>query len=127
MSPTNDVIAAWALALVFPAVLFITALYVRQMQSLEYEPARTAQRILTWYSAHSQIGLWVLLVTLPLAAFIAGSAALLRTWRDNQQLQDVTWRALNAIPKHLPAEIIAAATLAAAGVLAMIAGHLLRK
>lgn len=127
MSLTNDVIAAWGLALVFPAVLFVTALFVRQVQSLRYEPARTAERIVTWYAAHPQVGLWILLVTLPLAVFITGSAALLRTWRENPQLQEITWRGLNAIPEHLPAVLIGAATLASAGVLTMIATHLLRE
>jgi len=127
MSLTNDVIAAWALALVCPAVLFVTALFLRQVPPLDSEPARTAERIVTWYAAHPQLALWVLLLLLPLSAFILGSAALLRTWADNPQLRDYAWRALAAIPAHWPAVSIGGATLLSAGVLAMITAHLMRE
>lgn len=125
MSLTNDVIAAWALALVGPAVLFVAALFLRQVPPPESEPARTAERIVTWYATHPQLALWVLLLLLPLAAFLLGSAALMRTWGDNPQLQYYTWRALAAIPAHWPAVSIGGATLLAAGVLAMITPHLM--
>ncbi len=126
MSFTNDVIAALALALICPAVLFVTALFLRQLP-LESEPARSAERIVTWYAAHPQLALWVLLLLLPLSAFILGSAALLRTWGDNPHLRDYTWRALAAIPAHWPAMSIGGATLVSAGVVAMITAHLLRE
>ena len=125
MSLTNDVIAAWAFALVGPAILFITALFLRQVPPPGSEPARTADRIVRWYAAHPQLALWVLLLLLPLSAFILGSAALLRTWGDNPQLQDFTWRALAAIPAHWPAMSIGGATLLSAGVLIMITAHLM--
>src|SRR6187549_1715161 len=79
MSLTNDVIAAWALALVCPALVFVTALCVRRVQQFESEPARTAERIVAWFAAHPQFGLWVVLLLFPLSAFILGSGALLRT------------------------------------------------
>ena len=127
MGFTNDVIAALALALVCPSVLFVTALFFRQMAPLESEPARSADRIVTWYAAHPQLALWVLLLLLPVSAFVLGSAALLRTWGDNPQLQNFTWRALAEIPEHWPAMSIGAATLVSAGVLAMITAHLFRE
>jgi ABC-type Fe3+ transport system permease subunit len=127
MSFTNDVIAALALALVFPAVLFVTALVLRQVSPRESGPARSAERILTWYAAHAQLALWVLLFLFPLSAFVLGSAALLRTWGDNPRLQDVTWRALAAIPAHWPAMSIGGATLLAAAVMVMITAHLMRE
>ena len=40
----------------------------------------------------------MLLFLLPLSSLVLGTAALLRTWGDNPRLQDVTWRALAAIP-----------------------------
>lgn len=125
MGLTNDVIAAWALALVGPAVLFVTALFIRRVPPPESEPARTAERIVTWYAAHPQFALWVLLLLLPLSAFILGSAALLRTWDENPELRHYTWRALAAIPAHWPAVSIGGATLLSAAVLAMITGHLM--
>jgi hypothetical protein len=124
MSLTNDVIAACAAALVGPAVLFVAALLLRQVPPPESQPARTADRIVTWYAAHPQFALWVLLFLLPLSAFLLGSVALLRTWGDNPKLQYYTWRALAEIPEHWPALSIGGATLLAAGVLAMITGHL---
>ena len=124
MSLTNDVIAACALALVGPGVLFVAALYLRQVPPPDSAPARTAERIVRWYAAHPQFALWVLLFLLPLSAFLLGSAALLRTWANNPELQYYTWRALAEIPEHWPAFSIGGATLLSAGVLAMITAHL---
>ena len=127
MSLTNDVIAIWALALVCPAVLFVAALCLRQVPPPHAEPARTAERIVRWYAAHPQLALWVLLVLLPLSAFILGSAGLLRTWADNPQLRDYAWRAVAAIPAHWPAVSIGVATVLSAGLLTMITAHLMRE
>jgi hypothetical protein len=127
MSFTNDVIAAWALALLCPAVLFVISLFLRQVPPRESEPARSADRIVTWYAAHPQLALWVLLFLFPLSSFILGSAALLRTWGDNPRLQDVTWRALAAIPAHWPAMSIGGATLLSGALLVMITAHLMRE
>jgi hypothetical protein len=124
MSLTNDVIAAWALALVGPAVLFVAALSLRQVLPPESQPARTADRIVKWYAAHPLFALWVLLLLLPVSTFLLGSAALMRTWDNNPELQYYTWRVLTEIPEHWPALSIGGATLLAAGVLAMITGHL---
>ena len=124
MSITNDVIAAWALALVGPAVVFVAALLIRQVSPPESRPARTADRIVKWYAAHPQFALWVLLLLLPVSTFVLGSVALLRTWDNNPLLQYYTWRALAEIPEHWPALSIGGATLLATGVLAMITGHL---
>ena len=124
MSLSNVVIAAWALAVVGAAVFFVAALLIRQVPPPESQPARTADRIVKWYAAHPQLALWVLLLLLPLSAFLLGSVALLRTWGDNPKLQYYTWRALTEIPEHWPALSIGGATLTAAGVLAMITTHL---
>jgi cytochrome b561 len=124
MALTNDVIAALASALVGPAVLFVAALFLRQVRPPESKPARTAARIVRWYAAHPQLALWVLLLLLPISAFLLGSVALLRTWGDNPRLQYYTWRALTEIPEHWPALSIGGTTLLAAGVLAMITTHL---
>ena len=44
MGFTNDVVAAFALALVGPAVLFVTALFIRQLPLPDSQPTRTADR-----------------------------------------------------------------------------------
>jgi hypothetical protein len=69
--------------------------------------------------------LWVLLLLLPLSAFILGSAALLRTWGENPQFKSYAWRVLAAIPAHWPAVSIGGATLLSLGVLVMITAHLM--
>lgn len=125
MGFTNDVIAAWALLLVGPAVLFVTALFVRRVPPPGSQPARTAERIVRWYAAHPQLGLWGFLFLLPLSSFLLGIAALLRTWGDNAELRHYTWRALAAIPAHWPAFSIGAATLVAGALLVMITAHLM--
>ena len=125
MGLTNDVIAAWALALIGPAILFVVALFVSRVPPPESQPARTANRIVKWYAAHPQLALWVLLLALPLAALILGSAALLRTWGENPTLRYWAWRALEEIPEHWPALSIGGATLLAFGVLVMITSHLM--
>jgi len=124
MSLTNDVIAVWAFALVGPAVLFVTALFLRQVPPAHREPARSADRIVSWFAAHPQLSLWVLLLMLPFGAFVLGSVALVRTWADNPQLQYYTWRALAEIPEHWPAMSIGGATLLAAAVLVTMTAHL---
>jgi hypothetical protein len=46
---TRRWIAATELTLIFPAALFMTALFVRNLQPQQYEPAHTAQQIVMWY------------------------------------------------------------------------------
>lgn len=125
MSLTNDVIAASALTLVGPAVLFVAALFLRQVPPPHSQPARTADRIVRWYAAHPQFALWVLLLLLPFAAFLLGTGALLRTWGENPQLRQYVWRALAEIPEHWPAFSIGGATLLSLAVLVMITAHLM--
>jgi hypothetical protein len=120
----NDVVAAWAFALVGPALVFFAALLLRQVPPPESQPARTADRIVRWYAAHPQFALWVLLFLLPLSTVLLGTAALMRTWGNNWKLQYYAWRALEEIPEHWPALSIGAVTILAAAVLAAITGHL---
>jgi hypothetical protein len=125
MSLPNDVIAAGALALVCPAVLFVTALFLRQVLPRESEPARSAERIVAWYAAHPQLSLWVLLFLLPLSSLVLGTAGLLRTWNENPHFSGYAWRVLAAIPNHWPAMSIGGATLLSAAVVVMITAHLM--
>jgi len=116
-------IAAAELLLIFPAVLFMTALFVRNWQPEQYEPAHTAQRIVTWYAARPRLGLWVLLIASPLAVLVAGSATLLRTWNDDAALRQATRHTGAAIRAPLATVLVAGATLTAACVLAIVAVH----
>ena len=123
MDRVSRALAATELLLVFPAVLFMTALFVRNIQPLEYEPAHTAQRIIDWYATHPPIGLWVLLMALPLTALVSGGAALVKRWRREAELREATWRMLEMIRAHLATLLIALATLTAGGILAIVALH----
>lgn len=123
MASPKRIIAAAELLLIFPASLFITALFVRNLQPPQYEPARTAQRIVTWYSARPRVGLWVLLMALPLAVLIAGCGTLLRNWNNDVELRQSARQTLAAIRAHLAMLLVAAATLAAGAVLAIVALH----
>ena len=125
MTFTNDVNAFWAIALVVPAVLFVSALFLRQLPRPGSHPARIADRIVRWYAAHPQFALWVLLLGLPLAAFVLGGSTLLRTWGENPQLRYWAWRVVEEIPEHWPAMTVGGATLVSASLLVTITAHLM--
>jgi hypothetical protein len=128
MVPANDVVAACGIVLIGPAILFVAALVVRQAAAPDGRPARTAERIVTWYAMHPQLSLWVLLLLLPLSSFMLGSATLLRTWVDNPHLQDKllywAWRAMEETQEHWPAVSVGGATLVSLALLVMITAHL---
>ena len=125
MNIAKRAIAATELLLIFPAALFMTALFVRNLQPLQYEPAHTAQRIVTWYAARPRIGLWVLLIALPLAVLVTGCGTLLRRWNHEVELRQAAWQTLAAIRAHLATLLVAGATLTAGAVLAIVALHML--
>jgi hypothetical protein len=125
MNLPKRAIAATELLLIFPAALFMTALFVRNVQPLQYEPAHTAQRIVMWYAARPHIGLWGLLIALPLVVLVTGCGTLLRSWSDEVQLRQATLQTLTAIRAHLAALMVAGATVTAGGVLAIVALHVL--
>jgi hypothetical protein len=118
-------IATTELLLIFPAVLFMTALFVRNLQPPQYEPAHTAHQIVTWYAARPRIGLWGLLVALPLAVLVTGCGTLLRGWSHETELRQAARHTLATLRAHLAMLLVAAATLAAGGVLAIVALHVL--
>ena len=118
-------VAALELLFVFPAVLFMSALFARSVQPLQYEPAHTAQRIVDWYAARPHVGLWVLLIALPLAVVVIGSATLMREWHRNQELRVATLGAIGFIRSQVPSILIAGATAMAGGILAIVALHVL--
>jgi hypothetical protein len=101
------------IALLLPAALFMLALIFRGLTSGVLEPAASAAgQIVTWY-ADRLWTLWILLILLPLIAALAGGSALLSRPGRPERVRDAA----------LPA--IAGATLAAAGILAVVAVHVL--
>ncbi len=123
LSTMKRSIAAAELLLISPAVVFMTALVVRHLPA-QYEPAHTAQRIVMWYSGKHWT-LWVLLISLPLAVLVIGCAHLLQSSNEGVELRQAVRQPLAAIHAHLATLLIAAATLTAGGVLAVVAVHML--
>jgi hypothetical protein len=123
MNAIKRTIAIIELLLVFPAALFMTALFVRNIQPVPYEPARSARRLVEWFSARPLLGLDVFLIAMPFAAFVIGCAAVLRAWRSDAELRQAALETFAAIRAHLAALLIAGATLIALGILAIVAMH----
>jgi hypothetical protein len=124
MNALKRTIAATELLLVLPAALFMTALFVRNLQPSPYEPATTARHLVEWFSAHPPLGLQVFLIALPFAAFIVGCATLLGSWRRDAELRQVTVKTLAAVRAHLATVLIAGATLMAGCSLAIVFLHM---
>lgn len=118
-------IAAAEVVLIFPAVLFMTALFVRNLQPQQYQPAHAAQAIVDWFAARMHLGLWVLLIGLPLAVLVIGAATLRASWRKNAELRQAAHAAFAVVRSQWPALLVAITTLAAAGILGIVALHVL--
>lgn len=120
-----SLLAALELLLVFPAVLFMTALFTRSIQPTQFEPAHTAQLIVDWYAARTHLGLWLFLIALPLAVLIIGAITLLRSWRRDPDLRDAAGRFLAIIRTHAATLLIACTTATAFCILSIVALHLI--
>jgi hypothetical protein len=94
------------------------------LQLLQYEPAHTAQQIVTWYSVRHWT-LWVLLISLPFAALLTGCVTLLRNLNLGTEERQTARHSSATIPTRLLTRIIVAATLAAGLILAIVALHML--
>jgi hypothetical protein len=106
-------IAAMELVLILPSALFMTALVVRNLPPPHYDAAQTAQRLVMWYAGRMWT-LWVLLLALPLAALVTGCATLLHARQSLAQIR-----------ANLATLFVAAATLTAGGILAVVILHML--
>ena len=118
-------IAATELLLIFPAALFMTALFVRNLQPQPLEPAHTAQTIVMLYSSRPHIGLWVFLMALPFIVLMTGTLALVRNWTADAQLRQAARETVVAVRGHFATFLIACTTLASAVILAIVALHAL--
>ena len=116
-------LAAAQVLLMFPAILFMGALVVRQLSPLQHEPAHTAHRIVMWYAGRMWT-LWALLITLPLAVLVTGCVTLLRSWSNVPELPYRAQQGLAAIYADRPMLCIAMMTLTAGVVLAIVAIHM---
>lgn len=117
-------IAVMELVLILPAALFMTALTLRNLQPLQYEPARSAQQLVMWYAGRMWT-LWILLLGLPFLVLVSGCAELLRNWNRDSVLPLTSWRSLAMLRAHLATPFIAATTLIAGVILAIVVLHIL--
>ena|ERR1700730_13306468 len=111
------------LLLIFPSVLFMGALVVRGQQPLHNEPAHTAQQLVMWYGARMWT-LWVLLIALPFAVLVTGCVTLARNWREDMKLPQAAQQTLAAIRADRTMLLVAATTLTAGVILAIVALHM---
>jgi len=118
-------VATLEILLVFPAILFMIALFLRNVQPAPYEPAQTARHLVDWFAARPHIGLDLFLIALPFSALVIGATTMLRTWRSDPQLRQVASDTLAAVHAHLSTLLIAAATLVAAAILSIVALHMI--
>ena len=116
---TKRAIAATELLLLFPAALFMAAVFLRNLLPLD-DPSNIAQHFVMWYSVRPWT-LWALLIGLPLAVLLTGCATLLRSWSADGALR----QAFAAARVHLAMLLVAGATLTAAGILIIVALHML--
>ena len=117
-------LATAELLLISPAALFMSAIVIRRLQPLQYELAQSAQHLVMWYAGRIWT-LWVFLLVLPLIALVTGCATLLYGWNHDSALSHTVRQSLGLIRTHLATLFIAATTLAAAGILAIVALHML--
>jgi hypothetical protein len=120
MRTIKPTVAIFELLLVFPAVLFMIALFLREVQPL----AQTGH-LVDWFSQHVVLGLYVFLVAMPLTAFIAGSAILLRAWRRDLAFRRAALQTLDIARAHAAPMLIAGTTFLAASILAIVAMHMI--
>jgi hypothetical protein len=118
------IIAVMELVLIFPAALFMTALALRNLAPLPNEPARIAQQLVMWYAGRIWT-LWVLLLGLPFVVLVSGSAEMLRSWSRGIVLPLTSRKSLAMVPAHLESLLIAATTLIAGVILAIVVLHVL--
>lgn len=120
MRTIKPAVAIVELLLVFPAALFMTALFLREVQPL----AQTG-RLVDWFSHHTILGLYVFLIAMPLAALVAGCAAVRLSWLSDTEFRRDSLAIFAIAGAHWTALLVAGATLMAAGILAIVALHMI--
>jgi hypothetical protein len=125
MKMIKRAIAVVEVVLVFPAALFMAALFLRNCQPPPYEPAQLARRLVDWFSVRPFLCLDIFLIAMPLAAFVIGCATVLRGWRSDAKLRAAATEMVAVVRAHAAALLVAGATVVAAGILGIVALHLI--
>ena len=116
------IVAFLELVLILPAVVFMTSLALRNLRSLQHEPAHGAQQLVMWYAGRMWT-LWFLLLGLPFIAFVSGCAELMRNWNRDIVVPPTSLKSLARA--HLDSVFIATTTLIAGVILAIVVLHVL--
>jgi hypothetical protein len=116
-------IAALELTLLFPAALFMISLLVRELAPLAFQPAHAAEQVVLWYAGRLWT-LWVLLLALPFAVLVTGCATLWQERMSGTTLLRAVRQSLSTSRSNLATCIVAAATLAAGVILAIVVLHM---
>jgi hypothetical protein len=125
MRTFTRLVAAIQLALIFPAALFMTAVFVGTGGPPQYDLAHVAQRLVMWYSARMWT-LWLLLLAFPFAVLVTGCVTLLRNWNRDVELPHAARQTLaTMIPAPLATFFVAGTTLTSAAILAIVVVHML--
>jgi hypothetical protein len=117
-------VAAMQLALIVPAALFLAAVLVGAGDTPQYELAHAARQLVGWYAGRTWT-LWLLLLALPFAVVISGATTLLWTWNYDAELPPLVRQSLANIPAPLATLVVAGTTMTSAGILAVVALHML--
>jgi len=125
MKTISRTTAAAELLLIFPAVLFMTSLFARGIQPQQFEPAHTAMRIVDWYAPRPHLGLWFLLIAMPLTVLISGCAVLLHSWKSNAELRQAAHETFQTVRVHFATLLVAGATTTAFAILAIVVLHMI--
>ena len=125
MKTSKPLLAAAETILILPALLFMVSLFMRNVQPQQYEPAHTAQRIVNWYAARPNLGLSLFLIALPMGVLFTGAFTLFRSWKSDDQLRRDVLQVVDSVRSHFATAVVAAATVTAGGILAIVALHVI--
>ena len=125
MKTSKPLLAATETILILPALLFMVSLFMRDVQPQQYEPAHTAQRIVDWYAARPNLGLSLSLIALPLLVLFTGAFTLFRSWKRDDQLRRDVRQAVDSVRSHIATAVVSLATVTAAGILGIVALHVI--
>ena len=124
MRATERLVAASQLLLIFPALLFMGSLVVRNLSPRQNEPAHTAQQIVMWYAGRMWT-LWALLIALPLGVLVKGCIMFARSWSKDVRLPKAAQQMLAAIHANRAMLIVAVMTSTAGAILTIVVLHML--
>lgn len=112
------------LLFIFPAVVFMGALVVRNLSDLDGAAAHTAQQIVMWYAGRMWT-LWVLLIALPLGVLVTGCITFGRNWSGDAGLLQGAKQTLAVIRANGVLLVVALLTVTAGVIITIVVLHML--